>query len=89
MLACEICGKKSQIQKSGAHNYGGGWAYRASKTRFVSEPNLHSNKVTYNGVKRTMRLCTKCLRKVKAEMLKNPVKKYVKTPEVTAAPVAA
>ncbi len=76
------------IQKSGAHNYGGGWAYRASKTRFVSEPNLHANKVTYQGVRRTMRLCTKCLRRVKAEMAKT-VKKEYKAPEVTTAPVTA
>lgn len=68
MKACQICGKKSQIQKSGAHNYGGGWAYRAHKTRWVGEVNLHSQKVIYNRVKRTMRLCTKCLRRVKAEM---------------------
>ncbi|MBI2012611.1 50S ribosomal protein L28 [Candidatus Curtissbacteria bacterium] len=89
MRACQICGKKSLIQKSGAHNYGGGWAYRAQKTRFVSEVNLHATRVTYQGVRKTMRLCTKCLRVVKAEMAKNPVKKYVKAPEVTAAPVAA
>ena len=94
MRACEICSKKSMIQKSGAHNYGGGWAYRATKTRFVSEVNLHSNKVTYEGVRRTMRLCTKCLRRVKAEMLKNPVKKFTppvggKASEVVAVPAAA
>lgn len=71
------------IQKSGAHNYGGGWAYRATKTRFVSEPNLHSVKVTYQGVRRTMRLCTKCLRRVKA------LSPQSKTSEVTAVPVAA
>ncbi|MEX2028076.1 MAG: L28 family ribosomal protein [Candidatus Curtissbacteria bacterium] len=88
MRACQICGKKSMIQKSGAHNYGGGWAYRATKTRFVAEPNLHANKVTYMGVRRTMRLCTKCLRRVKAEMAKT-VKKEYKAPEVVAAPVAA
>ncbi len=76
------------IQKSGAHNYGGGWAYRAHKTRFVSEVNLHSIKVTYKGVRKTMRLCTKCLRKVKAEMAKT-VKKEYKAPEVVTAPIAA
>lgn len=81
MKACQVCGKKSQIQKSGAHNYGGGWAYRATKTRFVSEPNLHSMRVTYKGVRKTMRLCTKCLRRVKAEMVAK-VSKVVETPKV-------
>lgn len=71
MKQCDLCGKKSQVQKSGAHNYGGGWAYRAHKTRWVGEPNLHSQRVTFQGVRKTMRLCTKCLRKVKAEMAKN------------------
>lgn len=65
---CEVCGKKSLIQKSGAHQYGGGWAMRATKKRRVWMPNLHAVKVTYRGVRRTMRLCTKCLRRVKAEM---------------------
>ncbi|MBI3342525.1 50S ribosomal protein L28 [Candidatus Curtissbacteria bacterium] len=83
MKACQVCGKKSQIQKSGAHNYGGGWAYRATKTRFVSEPNLHSIKVTYKGVRKTMRLCTKCLRRVKAEMANIKVSKVTKVPEVS------
>lgn len=69
MRVCDICKKGSLIQKSGAHQYGGGWAYRAKKVRFEKEVNLHSAKVTYMGVRKTMRLCTKCLRRVKAEML--------------------
>ncbi|KKR87941.1 MAG: 50S ribosomal protein L28 [Candidatus Curtissbacteria bacterium GW2011_GWA1_41_11] len=70
MRSCEICGKKSLIQKSGAHQYGGGWAMRATKKRFERRVNLHSAKVTYLGVRKTMRLCTKCLRRVKSEMKK-------------------
>lgn len=89
MRACDICGKKSMIQKSGAHNYGGGWAYRAIKTRAVWEVNLHSVKVTYKGVRKTMRLCTKCLRRVRAEMLKNPIKKYEKETSAVLPTVAA
>ncbi len=72
----------SIIQKSGAHQYGGGWAMRATKKRKVWQINLHSAKVTYGGVRRTMRLCTKCLRRVKAEMV--PVKKKdILAPELT------
>lgn len=73
MRACEICGKKSIIQKSGVHQYGGGWAKRATKKRAVWMVNLHYVKVTYQGVHRTMRLCTKCLRRVKAQMKKSQV----------------
>ena len=75
MRVCEICKKRSMIQKSGAHRYGGGWAMRATKKRKVWEVNLHNVKVTYQGVRRTMRLCTKCLRRVKAAMKSQPAKK--------------
>lgn len=74
MRVCGICKKKSLIQKSGAHQYGGGWAMRATKKRKVWKVNLHSAKVTYKGVRKTMRLCTKCLRKVKEEMKGTEVK---------------
>ena len=48
---------------------------RATKKRVVFKVNLHSVKVTYNGVRRTMRLCTKCLRKVKKQMTEAQSKK--------------
>ena len=75
MRVCDVCNKKSLIQKSGAHQYGGGWAMRATKKRFEKRVNLHSSRVTYKGVRRTMRLCTKCLRRVKEEMKKLDEKK--------------
>ena len=71
------------IQKSGAHRYGGGWAMRATKKRKVWEVNLHNVKVTYQGVRRTMRLCTKCLRRVKEAMKSQPAKKQ-EAPQVVA-----
>jgi len=71
MRICDVCKKGAVIQKSGAHQYGGGWAMRATKKRKVWDVNLHSAKVTYKGVRCTMRLCTKCLRRVKVEMGKN------------------
>lgn len=75
MRSCQICGKKTLIQKSGAHQYGGGWAMRATKKRKEWHVNLHSAKVTYMGVRKTMRLCTKCLRRVKDEMKRMQEKK--------------
>lgn len=90
MRACEICTKKSMIQKSGAHQYGGGWAMRATKKRAVWMPNLHAVKVTYKGVRRTMRLCSKCLRRVKNEMKKKEVSKKEKlTAQKQEVPIAA
>ena len=75
MRVCDICKKGSLIQKSGAHQYGGGWAMRATKKRAVWQVNLHTAKVTYMGVRRTMRLCTKCLRRVKSQMQASVSKK--------------
>lgn len=72
------------IGKSGAHQYGGAWARRATKKRAVWLPNLHSVKVIYRGVHRTMRLCIKCLRRVKAEMKKVETVKKGETPKVSA-----
>lgn len=76
------------IQKSGAHQYGGAWAMRATKKRGVWMPNLHSVKVSYKGVRRTMRLCSKCLRRVKAEMKKMASKK-AEAPKVKETPPVA
>jgi len=79
MRVCDICKKGSLIQKCGAHRYGGGWAMRATKKRAVWMVNLHAAKVTYKGVRQTMRLCTKCLRKVKEQMKKTEGKKSEET----------
>ena len=68
MRNCDLCKKGTVIQKSGAHQYGGGWAMRATKKRKVWQVNLHNAKVTFMGFGRTMRLCTKCLKLVKSEM---------------------
>ena len=89
MRQCDVCNKKSVIQQSGAHQYGGGWAMRATKKRKVWQINLHSAKVTYKGVRRTMRLCTKCLRRVKLEMESAKKEKFVPPTPAAAQPVAA
>jgi len=47
---------------------------RAAKKRAVWQVNLHSVKVTYKGVRKTMRLCTKCLRRVKSQMQAKEIK---------------
>lgn len=90
MRVCQICTKGSIIQKSGAHQYGGGWAMRATKKRRVWMVNLHAVKVTYKGLRRTMRLCSKCLRRVKGEMKKVEVAKGEKSiPPKQVTPIAA
>ena len=86
---CQICNKGSMIQKSGAHQYGGGWAMRATKKRVVWEPNLHKARVVYEGRPQTMRLCSKCLRMVKGKMKASaPEKKAEVKEEKSTTPTA-
>lgn len=63
---CDICGKGKTIGKSGAHKYGGKWAMRATKKTRVWKPNLQN--VTIGGKK--MKVCTRCLKKIKKEKQK-------------------
>jgi len=60
---CDICGKGKTIGKSGAHKYGGKWAMRAKKTTRIWKPNLQT--YTVNGKK--MKLCTRCIKRIKAD----------------------
>jgi len=87
MRICDVCNKGTVIQQSGAHQYGGGWAMRATKKRKVWQINLHNAKVTYKGVRQTMRLCTKCLRRVKA--VAPELKKYISPMKPSSTPVVA
>jgi ribosomal protein L28 len=74
-LRCDFCEKGKTIGKSGAHKYGGKWAMRAIKTTKIWRPNLQN--YTLDGVK--VRICTKCLKRVKFEQRKEEeAKKAVK-----------
>ena len=58
---------------------------RATKKRVVLKVNLHSVKVVYQGRRQTMRLCTKCLRRVKKQMIEaqsKNTKEILITPKV-------
>jgi len=63
MLICSLCQKGMKKvawsrHKKGSSGAGGTWALRAQIHKRTQRPNLH----TYRGIK----LCTKCLRMVKA-----------------------
>lgn len=51
---CEICGKKPITGNSISHAH--------NKTRRRWLPNLHTVKVIVNGEKKTIKVCTKCLK---------------------------
>ena len=76
----DLCGKKKRIGRSHRHHKGvsgGKWLQRAQKTVKVFRPNLHAFKGFLKGKKGKWLLCTKCLRKVKANQPKPKVKKEV------------
>jgi len=74
---CDICGKGKTIGKSGAHKYGGKWAMRAQKKTKIWKPNLQN--YTVNGKK--MKLCTRCIKRVKFEQKKKELLKSEKPVE--------
>lgn len=72
MYACENCKKSALVGIDSSHQYGGGWSMRAQRSRKVWKPNLHTLKIKKAGRTVTMRLCTKCTRKLKADTYKKP-----------------
>jgi ribosomal protein L28 len=65
---CDSCLKGVQYGETSKHGRGvagNRWKKRAQHTRKVFKPNLHYRKVTVGGVTVRMRLCTKCLRRVR------------------------
>ena len=75
---CDLCDKNRRIGKSGAHKYGGKWAMRAQKKTKIWKPNIQQ--FTVNGKK--MKLCTKCIKRVKFELKKKELLKSQKPIEV-------
>lgn len=65
-MRCDICGKGRVIGRTQRHKRGVAgkrWLRRAQKTVKIFKPNLQYKKI---GDKR-MRICTKCLKKLKKE----------------------
>ncbi len=69
-MKCANCGKGVM--------YGHNVSHAKNRTKRLFKPNLHSARVSINGIMKRMRLCTKCLRK-----LKKPVGKVNKTTSET------
>jgi len=67
---CDYCGKGVQYGETGSHHRGvagAQWKRRAQRTRKVFKPNLHAARIPVGKDLIKMRLCTKCLRKLKAK----------------------
>lgn len=57
--------------------YGHNVSHAKNRTRRIFKPNLHTVRINVGGQRKTMRLCTKCLR-----IWKNATKPQVKAEEV-------
>ena len=54
--------------------YGHNVSHAKNRTRKIFKPNLHSTRIMVGSVKKTVKLCTKCLRTVrKIEQMATPV----------------
>lgn len=67
---CEICDKSTVVGRSQKHKRGVAgkrWRKRAQATRRVFRPNLQRVTLTISGERKKMRICTKCLKKIKKD----------------------
>lgn len=65
---CDICGKESQMGRSQQHGRGVAgrrWKKRAQETPRMFKPNLQNATIKINENVSKMKLCTKCLKRIK------------------------
>ena len=74
-MKCDNCGKGIMI----GHNV----SHAKNRTRKIFKPNLHTSRVFVNGAFKRMKLCTKCLRRFKAQNVQPKGKVSPTTPAVT------
>lgn len=68
MARCFLCRKTQQVGRSIRHKRGVAgkqWLKRAPKTVKIFKPNLHVTRLEKNGKKAKVKVCTKCLRRIK------------------------
>lgn len=65
---CQICGKKNIMGRSQTHRRGVAgkrWRHRSQVTPRLFRVNLQRVTVKLNGEDKKMRLCTKCIKRIK------------------------
>ena len=73
-MVCYNCGKGVLFGRSHTHHRGvagGRWKKRAPKTQRIFEPNLQSIQIVEDGSVKRVKLCTKCLKRVKKDVAEN------------------
>jgi ribosomal protein L28 len=78
-MECFHCGKGAVLGRSHTHGRGiagGRWKKRAQKTARIFHPNLQPIHIIVKGVDKRVKLCTKCIKRVKKDMAEG-VKPFV------------
>jgi ribosomal protein L28 len=71
MNVCYHCGKGIIFGRRHTHHRGvagGRWKKRAPKTRRIFEPNLQHVDIVENREEKRVKLCTKCLKRIKKDI---------------------
>lgn len=71
MSVCFHCGKKTVFGRSHTHHRGvagGRWKKKAPKTPRLFKPNLHPVDVILAGETKRVKLCSKCLKRIKKDI---------------------
>ena len=79
-MKCYNCGKTVLFGRSHTHHRGvagGRWKKRAPKTQRIFKPNLQVFKILEDGKVKRVRLCTKCIKRVKKD-IKDGVKPFLR-----------
>jgi large subunit ribosomal protein L28 len=67
-LVCEICGKSKAVGRSQKHKRGVAgkrWRKAVKATSRTFKPNLQKATLKINGEEKKMKVCTKCLKRIK------------------------
>ncbi len=83
-MKCYQCGKGNIYGRSHTHHRGvagGRWKKRAPKTQKIFKPNLQRIDIVENGDTKEVRLCTKCVKRVKKD-IKDGVRPFLQLSHV-------
>jgi large subunit ribosomal protein L28 len=70
-MECYHCGKTTLFGRSHTHHRGvagGRWKKRAPKTQRIFKPNLQAVFIIVKGENHRVKLCMKCLKRIKKDM---------------------
>ncbi len=83
MARCQICGKKSVVGRTSRHHRGVAskkFIHRAPKKRKVFKANIQKTTIRVGGLKMSLRLCARCLKKMRQKIDRKPTKIEKKKP---------